>query len=144
MTPKNVKIPTTELVHDVIAVAKKLRKMTVSESEYHIYGKYGTSTVLRRFGGWSMALNACGLYSFKEHRQIYHRAERKPVSLKIRHLVLKRDEFRCVHCGASPGTCASVILHVDHIVPVAKGGTYIMENLQTLCSRCNIGKSDIL
>ena len=97
MTPQNVKIPTSELVRDIISVASKLGKFTVSESEYHIYGKYGINTVIRRFGGWNLALNVCGLYTFKEQRQIYYKAERKQISLKIRHLVLKRDNFRCVH-----------------------------------------------
>jgi 5-methylcytosine-specific restriction endonuclease McrA len=35
-----------------------------------------------------------------------------------------------------------VQLHVDHIYPWAKGGETVVENLQTLCMTCNIGKSD--
>ena len=37
----------------------------------------------------------------------------------------------------------SIILHVDHIKAWAKGGETVLENLQTLCSVCNIGKSDL-
>jgi 5-methylcytosine-specific restriction endonuclease McrA len=56
--------------------------------------------------------------------------------------VLKRDNFKCVACGRSPAKDPNVELHVDHIKPWSKGGETIFENLQTLCSVCNIGKSN--
>jgi len=65
---------------------------------------------------------------------------RKTVPLKDRWGVLKRDNYRCCKCGASPSTDHAVELEVDHIVPVAKGGTNDSENLQTLCQNCNQGK----
>jgi 5-methylcytosine-specific restriction endonuclease McrA len=34
------------------------------------------------------------------------------------------------------------ILHVDHIIPRSKGGKDEMDNYQTLCHKCNIGKSN--
>ena len=58
----------------------------------------------------------------------------------LRYDVMKRDGFRCVLCGASAKDGAK--LHVDHIIPVAKGGKTEMSNLRTLCSTCNWGKSD--
>lgn len=33
-------------------------------------------------------------------------------------------------------------LHVDHIIPIAKGGKTVKENLRTLCEECNWGKRD--
>ena len=45
-------------------------------------------------------------------------------------------------CGASAND--GVKLEVDHIVPVSKGGKSTMDNLQTLCERCNRGKRDKL
>jgi 5-methylcytosine-specific restriction endonuclease McrA len=36
----------------------------------------------------------------------------------------------------------SVTLHIDHIVPVSKGGASEMDNLQTLCFDCNEGKKN--
>ncbi len=68
------------------------------------------------------------------------RKTNRGISLALRYDVLRR--FRCVKCGRSPATEAGVALHIDHISPWAKGGETIMENLQTLCSECNLGKSD--
>jgi len=68
--------------------------------------------------------------------------KREPISSTLRALVLKRDKYRCVKCGASPQDNDSVRLEVDHIVPVAKGGPTVLENLQTLCFKCNQGKKD--
>ncbi|HAU38803.1 MAG TPA: HNH endonuclease [Phycisphaerales bacterium] len=62
--------------------------------------------------------------------------------LKDRWDVLKRDKYRCSKCGASPSSDHAVNLEVDHIIPVAEGGSNNIENLQTLCRRCNQGKKD--
>ena len=66
------------------------------------------------------------------------------ISDKLRYQVLKRDNFKCCICGASPAKDPSIELHIDHITPWSKGGESVLDNLQTLCSRCNIGKSDSL
>lgn len=65
---------------------------------------------------------------------------RKPISKKLRFEIFKRDAFSCQYCGATP---PDVILHVDHIHPVSKGGDNSMDNLITSCSGCNHGKMDI-
>lgn len=62
---------------------------------------------------------------------------RKQISTKTRFEVFKRDGFTCQYCGAHP---PAVILHVDHIHPVADGGTNDEDNLVTSCDRCNLGK----
>jgi hypothetical protein len=66
----------------------------------------------------------------------------RQVPLTLRYTVLKRDAFRCVQCGRSPTTERDVKLQIDHIVPWSKGGETVIENLQTLCSECNLGKRD--
>ena len=65
-------------------------------------------------------------------------------SLRLRWRVLQRDNFKCCGCGASPAITLGVELHVDHIDPWSKGGETVLENLQTLCSICNLGKSNLL
>ena len=64
---------------------------------------------------------------------------REPIGLSKRYNVMKRDGFQCVLCGAS-GKDAQ--LEIDHITPVAAGGSESMDNLRTLCFKCNRGKRD--
>ena len=60
----------------------------------------------------------------------------------MRKEVFKRDNYTCVQCGASKEDGAT--LHIDHIIPVSRGGTDELDNLQTLCSDCNLNKSDLI
>jgi len=55
--------------------------------------------------------------------------------------VLARDKWRCLSCGRSARE-DGVLLEVDHIIPRSKGGSNDVNNLQTLCKKCNIGKSN--
>ena len=86
-----------------------------------------------------------GLYELRELRATQSTAaflrqqERQRMTADVRFQVLKRDGHRCRGCGA---TSEVEVLHVDHIIPVSKGGTTDMENLQTLCQTCNLGKSN--
>lgn len=65
------------------------------------------------------------------------------INWRLRFIVMRRDAFKCKVCGRTPATDSTVILHVDHIEAWSKGGRTVLENLQTLCSICNIGKSDL-
>lgn len=65
-------------------------------------------------------------------------AARKALSPKTRFEVFKRDSFTCQYCGAK---APDVILHIDHIDPVANGGGNEILNLVTSCAECNGGKS---
>jgi 5-methylcytosine-specific restriction endonuclease McrA len=64
---------------------------------------------------------------------------RDPLPAALRFRILARDGFRCRYCGR-PGSEPGVVLHVDHIVPVAAGGTSSEDNLRTSCEECNLGK----
>ncbi len=66
-------------------------------------------------------------------------AKRKSLSNKIRFEVFKRDNFTCQYCG---NKAPNIVLNVDHIEPVAKGGTNDIMNLITSCFECNNGKRD--
>ena len=115
---------------------------TISQSPYN-----------RCFGSWTKALeafvnyaNSSGLESPKacmgDNNSGSVKVGRDP-SLRLRWKVLQRDHFTCCKCGASPAIKMGIELHVDHIIPWSKGGQTSMDNLQTLCSKCNLGKSDL-
>ncbi|MFI5865861.1 HNH endonuclease [Streptomyces sp. NPDC051546] len=53
----------------------------------------------------------------------------------VRPRALARDRFSCVLCGEREG------LEVDHVIPVAQGGTWTLENAQTLCKGCHWQKT---
>ncbi len=64
---------------------------------------------------------------------------RKAISKKIRFEVFKRDSFTCQYCGRR---APEILLQIDHIDPVAAGGSNAILNLITSCEECNAGKSD--
>lgn len=121
---------------------------------------FGMTTYIRHFGSWQNALKSFVVYingeddnnfdvkepantrnSVNDFQHI-HKTKRE-INLRIRFLVLKRDNFKCCACGASPAKDPSVELQVDHIIPWSKGGETVIDNLQTLCSKCNLGKSNL-
>lgn len=64
---------------------------------------------------------------------------RASISKSVRFEVFKRDSFKCQYCGAA---APDFLLQIDHIKPVAKGGTSDITNLITSCAPCNSGKKD--
>ena len=92
---------------------------------------------------WLRKCPACGVTKpRKEPTSTCPQRSTRFISAKLRYQVLKRDNFKCCACGASPAKDPAVKLHIDHIIPWSKGGETTLENLQILCSRCNIGKRD--
>ncbi len=56
---------------------------------------------------------------------------RIPIPKSVRDYVFQRDNYQCQSCGKKQH------LNIDHIIPLAKGGSNDMSNLQTLCQTCN-------
>jgi hypothetical protein len=123
--------------------------------------KYSDATYVNRFGSWRAALEAfvaytnldnsdadvavesTSLISVAQHpKEPQHRTGRNP-SWRLRFLVMRRDKFRCFLCGATQNPDQNIRLDIDHIVPWTSGGETMMSNLQTLCNRCNVGKSNL-
>ena len=153
-----------ELFEEIERVWIKLGRQPSSTDFEKNEFKYGRNTFLRRFGGWRKALEAFVDYINSEddeekseivpeegahdktlidQKSFKHKTKRD-INLRLRFKVMARDHFKCCKCGKSPATDPSVVLHIDHIYPYSKGGETIMENLQTLCSDCNLGKSDLV
>ncbi|MDV6979627.1 HNH endonuclease [Mycobacterium intracellulare] len=62
------------------------------------------------------------------------------VSKRLRFEILRRDDHTCRYCGAK---APDVPLRVDHVIPVALGGSDDPSNLVTACEPCNTGKASI-
>lgn len=123
--------------------------------------RYSAGAYERRFITWRKALEKFVAYinqeiipervanikveptgaTLKSH-ELKHKTK-KNISQRLRFIIMKRDNFKCKNCGRSPATDPKIILHIDHIIPYVKGGETVFDNLQTLCSVCNIGKSDL-
>ena len=65
---------------------------------------------------------------------------RQAISKKLRFEIFKRDSFSCQYCGSS---APEVLLHVDHLKPLAEGGENDILNLITSCESCNLGPKQV-
>ncbi len=72
--------------------------------------------------------------------QAQTKEQRALMTTKLRAHIKERDHFTCCQCGNSINNEPNLLLEVDHIVPIAKGGLTVEENLQTLCWKCNRSK----
>jgi len=68
--------------------------------------------------------------------------QRALMTRKLRNQIKKRDNYTCQICGNSTYKEPNLLLEVDHIHPISKGGYTIESNLQTLCWKCNRAKSN--
>ncbi len=64
--------------------------------------------------------------------------KRVSIGKRVRFRVFQRCGFRCRYCGRSAD---AVVLHVDHVISVADGGTDDESNLVAACADCNFGKA---
>lgn len=63
--------------------------------------------------------------------------QRALMTPKLRKHIKERDNYTCMKCGNSVYKEPNLLLEIDHIVPIAKGGMTEESNLQTLCWKCN-------
>lgn len=68
--------------------------------------------------------------------------QRALMTRKLRQHIKERDNYTCCHCHNSIYKEPNLLLEIDHIIPLAKGGCTTEDNLQTLCWKCNRAKSD--
>jgi 5-methylcytosine-specific restriction endonuclease McrA len=148
-------IPVELLFDNIEKLWVKLGRQPTRKDMYFPRTKYAEKTYTHRFGSWRKALEsfvnyinekkpiARNISEVRPRRRLAckHKTSRK-INLRLRFLVMQRDNFRCVTCGAAPANDPGIVLHIDHIIPWDKGGETVFENLQTLCSVCNIGKSN--
>lgn len=63
--------------------------------------------------------------------------QRALMTTNLREMIKKRDHYTCCQCKNSVENEPNLLLEIDHIIPISKGGLTIEENLQTLCWKCN-------
>lgn len=63
--------------------------------------------------------------------------QRALMTSSLRKEIMKRDNYTCKICGISTYDEPHLLLEIDHIVPISKGGLTTKDNLQTLCWKCN-------
>lgn len=68
--------------------------------------------------------------------------QRAMMTAKLREFIKNRDNYTCCNCGNSTHAEPNLLLEIDHIIPISKGGCTVEENLQTLCWKCNRAKSN--
>ena len=68
--------------------------------------------------------------------------QRALMTARLRNFIKHRDKHRCKSCSASVAAEPNLLLEVDHIIPISRGGLSTVDNLQTLCWRCNRSKSN--
>lgn len=162
-TGPNMKYSNEELFQELERVWIKLGRQPTTNDIRRGEFRIGQNTFLRRFGSWRKTLETFVEYINsdrteedsltqyqtvlqeeiqQEQKGILHRTKRE-VNLRMRFKVMARDDFKCCICGRSPSSTPGLVLHIDHIKPWSKGGETVMENLQTLCQDCNLGKSDL-
>ena len=141
---------TTEIIEDRFIQyekrclqAKKIApicSLNVVVRKYYVSEKGNSSKFDYRNFDQNAVCNAIEEISNRDDRRSAKNEERAKMTPGLRYDVMKRDNFKCVICGASRED--GVKLHVDHIKPVSKGGKTEMSNLRTLCQDCNLGKHD--
>ncbi len=71
----------------------------------------------------------------------FTKEQRSLMTSSLRNMIKERDNYTCQYCGNSTNVEPNLLLEVDHIIPVSKGGCTVIDNLQTLCWKCNRAKS---
>jgi 5-methylcytosine-specific restriction endonuclease McrA len=153
-TPMN--IPEEDLFRNLEEIWTHLGRQPRYQDLKGDVSRYCNTTYAKRFGSWRKALEAFVAFINREDeessmtnandphvaKQAKQRGTRD-INWRLRFIVMRRDNFKCRACGRSPATDPTVTLDVDHIKAWSKGGPTVLENLQTLCTKCNIGKSDL-
>ncbi|OHD97008.1 MAG: hypothetical protein A3E21_05510 [Sulfurimonas sp. RIFCSPHIGHO2_12_FULL_36_9] len=146
---RTLNITNEELFENLVEVWTSLGRQPKYSDLTKDVSKYSSGTYEKRFGGWRKSLEAFVAWVNEgelpelntEPQQSSQKRTPRNINWRLRAMVLMKDGAKCKLCGATPQDGAK--LHVDHIVPWANGGETVFENLQILCDKCNIGKSNV-
>ena len=146
-----INIPNEELFANIEQIWLTLGRQPKYSDIQKPLSLFSVGTYEQRFGSWYNALDAFVIYMSEEESVIKpnvrinkdgikHTTKREP-SARLKVQVLMRDGNRCRLCGVE---CNDGLhnIHFDHIIPWSKGGETTLENLQVLCSDCNLAKGN--
>ena len=153
---KNLNILDEELFQNLEDVWGKVGRQPNYAEMHAPLSKFSSRTYQKRFGTWRKALERFvkhvndeqdissedAIKNLRVEPATKHKTTRS-INWRLRFLVMRRDNFKCKSCGRSPATDQNIVLHVDHVKAWANGGETIFENLQTLCSVCNIREKQL-
>ncbi|MBE6295095.1 MAG: HNH endonuclease [Bacteroidales bacterium] len=149
-------ISDNDLLLEIESMWIKLGRQPTATDVKNKLSRYSLNTYTRRFGSWNRTLIRFAEFinNDNNYREEYieqksqnseevitkHTTKREP-SNRLKVQVLMRDGNRCRLCGIE---CNDGIhnIHFDHIIPWSKGGETVLENLQVLCSKCNLAKGN--
>lgn len=123
---------------DIVRKQTHYRQVNYVKSSYFVFvtvGKFCSNfkTLRQRYESLAKINFECTLSEFNSKEQ------RKLMTASLRDEIAKRDNYTCQICGKYMPD--GVGLHIDHIIPIKKGGKSVPSNLQVLCSKCNGKKS---
>jgi len=109
--------------------------------------KYSAKPYDNRFGSWLETCKAFIKYKNSDLEFIKIFKEKstgrsRTINEKTRLHVFKRDNYACRICGKSPATHRGITLHLDHIIAFSKEGANDLNNLRTLCDKCNLTRGN--
>lgn len=146
---RTLNVTNEELFENLVEVWTGLGRQPKYNDLTKDVSKHSSGTYEKRFGGWRKSLEAFVAWVNEgelpeqdiELQKSNQKRTPRNINWRLRAMVLMKDGAKCKLCGTTPQDGAK--LHVDHIVPWANGGETVFENLQILCERCNIGKSNV-
>ena len=146
-----INIPNEELFANIEQIWLTLGRQPKYSDIQKPLSLFSVGTYEQRFGSWYNALDAFVIYMSEEESVIKpnvrinkdgikHTTKREP-SARLKVQVLMRDGNKCRLCGVE---CNDGLhnIHFDHIIPWSKGGETTLDNLQVLCSDCNLAKGN--
>ena len=146
-----INIPNEELFANIEQIWLTLGRQPKYSDIQKPLSLFSVGTYEQRFGSWYNALDAFVIYMSEEESVIKpnvrinkdgikHTTKREP-SARLKVQVLMRDGNRCRLCGVE---CNDGLhnIYFDHIIPWSKGGETTLDNLQVLCSDCNLAKGN--
>lgn len=118
-------------------------EIDLSDLYFPVFRFSYTSPGGNKSDGWDIVMDTQQLEAFVQYLSDKVKfaksvaGQRALMTSALREKIKQRDDYTCQNCGLSTTREPNLLLEIDHIIPVSKGGMTAEDNLQTLCWRCN-------